>query len=69
LRNYLERALILDEGMNVVGETSEPSLADALQNFELAWIRRTIDECDGDKAAAAKRLGIGLSTLYRKMGI
>ncbi len=69
LRNYLERALILDEGMHAVGEANEPSLADALQNFELAWIRRAIDECDGDKTAAAKRLGIGLSTLYRKMGI
>ncbi len=69
LRNYLERVLILDEGINGEGETSEPSLAEVLQNFELAWIGRTIDECDGDKAAAARRLGIGLSTLYRKMGL
>ncbi|MDQ6986199.1 MAG: sigma-54 dependent transcriptional regulator [Mariprofundaceae bacterium] len=67
LRNFLERTLILDDGANGGDEACEPTLADALRNFEMAWIRRAIDECDGDKAAAAKRLGIGVSTLYRKM--
>ena len=30
-------------------------------------ILRALDECDGDMAAAAKALGAGKSTLYRRM--
>ncbi len=67
LRNYLERALIFGESADEVDATP-PSLSEVVQRFERDWIRRAISECGGDKAAAARRLGIGLSTLYRKMG-
>lgn len=35
---------------------------------ELSHIRRVIDECRGDHAEAAKRLGISRTTLWRKLG-
>jgi propionate catabolism operon transcriptional regulator len=34
---------------------------------EAAVIHRVIDECDGNMTEAAKRLGVGRSTLYRKL--
>lgn len=36
-----------------------------LASYEKAALVRAIDECRGDKLAAARRLGIGKSTLYR----
>jgi DNA-binding NtrC family response regulator len=35
--------------------------------FEVGVIQEAIDEADGDRKVAARRLGIGLSTLYRKL--
>jgi DNA-binding NtrC family response regulator len=65
LRNYLERMLILG------GESDDvliaPTLSEALHHFEKMFIERTIAECFGDKQVAAEHLGIGLSTLYRKL--
>ncbi len=67
LRNYLERSLIFkDDGEEHVADEPQ-TLAAAVQQFERDWIRRTIAECGGDKARAARQLGIGLSTLYRKL--
>jgi propionate catabolism operon transcriptional regulator len=34
---------------------------------EQAHIRRVLDECGGNHTAAAKRLGIGRATLWRKL--
>ena len=34
---------------------------------EVAIIQRVLDDCDGNMSEAAKRLGIGRSTLYRKL--
>jgi propionate catabolism operon transcriptional regulator len=34
---------------------------------EAAIIHRVLDECDGNMSEAAKRLGVGRSTLYRKL--
>jgi propionate catabolism operon transcriptional regulator len=34
---------------------------------EAAVIRRVLGECDGNMSEAAKRLGVGRSTLYRKL--
>ena len=65
LRNYLERTLIFGE-TPVEGAHDDVTLADAVHRFEHSWIERVIKECGGDKAAAATRLGVGLSTLYRK---
>ena len=66
LRNHLERHLIFGEAEERT-DAGTPPLAGVVRDFERAWIRRTIAECRGDKSAAAKRLGIGLSTLYRKL--
>jgi two-component system response regulator AtoC len=43
------------------------SLREQVRRFELALIQRAIDDAGGDRRAAAMRLGIGLSSLYRKL--
>jgi len=42
-------------------------LRDQVREFEHSLIVRAIEECGGDRRAAAQRLGIGLSSLYRKL--
>jgi two-component system response regulator AtoC len=43
------------------------SLRERVRRFELSLIRRAIDSAAGDRRLAAQRLGIGLSSLYRKL--
>jgi transcriptional regulator with GAF, ATPase, and Fis domain len=43
------------------------SLADATRDFQQHYIRKTIDASRGNMSAAAKRLGLHRSNLYRKM--
>jgi two-component system response regulator AtoC len=43
------------------------SLRDRVRAFEIGIIMEAIDEAEGDRKRAARRLGIGLSTLYRKL--
>ena len=43
------------------------SLREQVREYEQSLIVRAIDECAGDRRAAAQRLGIGLSSLYRKL--
>ena len=43
------------------------SLKKQVKIFERNLIMRTINEMDGDRSAAARKLGIGTSTLYRKL--
>lgn len=56
------------------GNTSESghssnvgSLREILQRYEFEIINRTLSEVAGDRRSAAQRLGIGLSSLYRKI--
>jgi two-component system response regulator AtoC len=42
-------------------------LREQVRRFELALIQRAIEEAGGDRRIAAMRLGIGLSSLYRKL--
>ena len=42
-------------------------LRDQLRWIEAGIIAKAIDEADGDRKLAAQRLGIGLSSLYRKL--
>ncbi|MDQ6993587.1 MAG: helix-turn-helix domain-containing protein, partial [Mariprofundus sp.] len=65
LKNFLERSLIF--GDESVEDDLDLTLAEAMRRFERSWAERVIHDCGGDKAAAASRLGIGLSTLYRKL--
>jgi len=43
------------------------SLRERVRAFEINVIMDAIDAADGDRKEAARRLGIGLSTLYRKL--
>ncbi len=38
-----------------------------MRGIEEGYIRRVIKYCDGDKEAAARKLGVSLATLYRKI--
>ncbi len=38
------------------------------ENHEMAVLRRVVAECNGNVSEAARRLGIGRSTIYRKLG-
>ncbi len=54
----------------VAGEEStgcEDSLKRQLRNYEQAIIKAAIDAAKGDRKIAADRLGIGVSSLYRKL--
>ena len=44
------------------------TLKERLEAFELLTILQAIERADGDRRRAAEALGIGLSTLYRKLG-
>jgi two-component system, NtrC family, response regulator AtoC len=45
----------------------EGGLRERVRRFEISLIRRAIDDAGGDRRVAAQRLGIGLSSLYRKL--
>ena len=80
LANALERAAILGDGPTLTlvdfpGDLTSATLPDdnpddlraALDRFERQHIRRVLDRCQGDKKEAARRLNLGLSSLYRKL--
>ena len=46
---------------------NEGYLRDQVRQFEARTIMHAIDQAGGDRRAAAQRLGIGLSSLYRKL--
>jgi len=48
-------------------DCGEGQLRERVRRFELQLIRRAIDDAGGDRRTAAQRLGIGLSSLYRKL--
>jgi two-component system, NtrC family, response regulator AtoC len=43
------------------------NLRDQVREYEQRLILQMIEDCAGDRRAAAQRLGIGLSSLYRKL--
>ena len=53
-------------GVDSISE-SGLDLRSAMRAFERAYVLRILSECGFDKPAAAAALGIGLSSLYRKM--
>ncbi len=48
-------------------EATSQSLRERVRAFEFGVIMEAIEAADGDRKVAARRLGIGLSTLYRKL--
>jgi DNA-binding NtrC family response regulator len=80
LDNALERALILSErpiltpddfptGLIVESDSDAAgdNLRAAVREYERHHIQRVLRECGDDKREAARRLGLGLSSLYRKL--
>jgi two-component system response regulator FlrC len=78
LRNTLERAAILAEGDEVRtghlapeapgrGAVAGPEGEQTLAELERAAIERALADCGGNRKQAARRLGIGLRTLYEKL--
>jgi DNA-binding NtrC family response regulator len=80
LRNVLERAVILVDSDTEMGleslptELTEtrtlpfaPSATDRLEEVERQHILKVLQECQGNKTHTARRLGIGVATLYRKL--
>ncbi len=80
LDNALERAVILGDGPTLTvddfpaelvaadsPDESGDDLRAALDRFERQHIRRVLDRSGGDKREAARRLNLGLSSLYRKL--
>jgi DNA-binding NtrC family response regulator len=80
LQNVIERAIIFAEtdtidipdiglvsAISDLAEDQDESLQDALRSFEKQYILRILKKYKGDKALAAKELGVGVSTLYRKI--
>ena len=73
-------ALFIDEGELLESSRLQPAIADGagvaenqddlklvMTSAETTHIERVLTECGGDVTVAAHRLGIGVSTLYRRM--
>jgi len=43
------------------------SLKEYMKNVEVSYLKAVVEECSGDKDKAAKKLGVSLATLYRKI--
>ena len=80
LDNALERALIVGEGPILTpddfppglivesdGDAPGDNLRAAVRDYERHHIQRVLRDCGDDKREAARRLGMGLSSLYRKL--
>ncbi len=76
LRNVIERALIVNDGSTLTkadlpfhasGGTAFHTSSMLLSDIEKYHINRVLQHTEGNKTEAAKLLGIGLTTLYRKI--
>ncbi len=80
LQNVIERAIIFAEGDSIkvsdIGifsaavirdDNGDYELHQAMRNYERQYIVHVLDKFDGNKGKAAKALGVGLSSLYRKI--
>lgn len=77
LKNIIERSAILAEGDTITPDLLPPEFhgkssssagsPNSLKEMERIHIRRVLEEAEGNKTKAADMLGIGTSTLYRKI--
>jgi DNA-binding NtrC family response regulator len=77
LRNVIERAMILTDGETLTENSLPKEFTSAensgslnfikLDDVEKAHILKVLDSVNGNKTKAAEELGIGLTTLYRKL--
>lgn len=76
LRNLVERMVILADGGVIDEPLARKCLADlramalptgSMAALEREHIRRTLEECGGNRSLAAQRLGISKTTLWRRL--
>ena len=81
LDNVIEHAMIVGDGEWITtadlpsrvgaaatdGDEVSDELRNAIQFYERGHISNVLAHCEGDKKKAAERLGISLSSLYRKI--
>ncbi len=69
LRHIIERAAILSESFYIKPEHLglPQEKGERLRDLEEAEIERVLKECNGNVSKAAKILGVGRATLYRKL--
>jgi len=83
MKSILERIMVERWGQEVTGEDIRNNLeqppgaagevsrdgqcALPLRGEEMRLIRRTLEECDGNRAETARRLGISVTTLWRRL--
>ncbi len=77
LKNIIERAAVLADGDRITADLlptelrqnhgADITVSSTLDEVERAHIQRVLNEVDGNKTQAAQILGIGTSTLYRKI--
>ncbi|MGB3464393.1 MAG: sigma-54 dependent transcriptional regulator [Cyclobacteriaceae bacterium] len=76
LQNAVERAVIMSDGNTLVSDdfltASKPTAAnyrqaETVEEAEKATIIKALSECKGNQSEAAIKLGIGRTTLYRKI--
>lgn len=58
---------LIDRSTADYHENGQGTLKQQLRTYEIAVIKKAISEADGDRKLAAGRLGIGVSSLYRKL--
>ena len=66
LRNTVERALIHGSYEEALGKASAPAEIESLAALEQRHIVATLEACGGNRADAARRLGIARKTIDRK---
>jgi DNA-binding NtrC family response regulator len=59
--------LIVESDGDLAGACAGDNLRAAVREYERHHIQRVLRECGDDKREAARRLGLGLSSLYRKL--
>ena len=72
LRNLIERSVILGEFPDAFSGDGSVAGAQAIENLDLVMQRhilRMLDRCGGNRAEAARRLGVSRKTIDRKMAV
>mgnify|MGYP001795989759 CR=1 FL=1 len=72
LRNLIERSVILGAFPEEFSGGGSVTGAQAIENLDLVvqrHILRMLDRCDGNRAEAARRLGVSRKTIDRKMAV
>ncbi|MBC5764043.1 sigma-54-dependent transcriptional regulator [Ramlibacter albus] len=64
---HITPVVTTDPGGTALPRPSGGTLREQVREYELGLILRAIDDCGGDRRTAAQKLGIGLSSLYRKL--